>query len=80
MQVGVDTQVALATSSAQADRLAQTAKSLAIKATGDAKAAADVPHQFSKLLASMLVKEMRQALPEGFFGIDSTISMWRIFL
>ncbi len=68
MQVGADTQISQAGSSAQADRLVQTATSLAAKAKTGAKGAADAPHQFSKLLATMLVKEMRQALPDGFFG------------
>ena len=68
MQVGVDTQVSLAATSAQAERLAKTASDLAARAASGSKPAADVPRQFSKLLASMLVKEMRQALPEGFFG------------
>ena len=68
MQIGVDTQIAQATSAVQADRLAQTAASLSAKSRGDEKSQAEVPRQFSKLLATMLVKEMRQALPEGFFG------------
>ena len=68
MQVGADTQISQAGSSAQADRLVQTATSLAAKAKLNAKGSDDVPHQFSKLLATMLVKEMRQALPDGFFG------------
>lgn len=68
MQVGADTQIAQTASSAQADRLVQAATSLAAKAKGSVKGAADAPHQFSKLLATMLVKEMRQALPDGFFG------------
>ena len=68
MQVGADLGVSQAARSAQADQFARTAALLASKAKGDAKSAAEVPHQFSKLLATMLVKEMRQALPEGFFG------------
>ena len=68
MQVGANTQIAQTASSAQADRLVQTATSIAAKAKQDVKGAADAPHQFSKLLATMLVKEMRQALPDGFFG------------
>lgn len=68
MNVGGDIQIAQTASSAQADQLAKTAASLAAKAKGDQKSAAEVPRQFSKLLATMLVKEMRQALPEGFFG------------
>jgi len=68
MQAGVDNQVSQAASSAQADQLAKTAASLVQASKQGGKAAADVPHQFSKLLATMLVKEMRQALPEGFFG------------
>jgi len=68
MQIGVDTQIAQTAASAQTDQLAKTAASLASKAQGDAKSAAEVPKQFSKLLATMLVKEMRRALPEGFFG------------
>ncbi len=68
MQVGADTQIAQTSASAQADRLVQTATSLAAKAKLNAKGSDDVPHQFSKLLATMLVKEMRQALPDGFFG------------
>lgn len=69
MQVGVDTQIAQSATSAQADSLAKSAAKLATQAQGkDKTAAAGVPRQFSKLLATMLVKEMRQALPEGFFG------------
>lgn len=64
----LDIQAAASVAGAQIDRLAQGAKSLAAKSKGDAKSAAEVPEQFSKLLATMLVKEMRQALPEGFFG------------
>jgi Rod binding domain-containing protein len=64
----LDIQAAASVAGAQIDRLAQGAKSLAAKSKGDAKSSAEVPGQFSKLLATMLVKEMRQALPEGFFG------------
>lgn len=64
----IDTQSAATAAGAQADQLAKTASSLAVQAKGDAKSAAKVPEQFSKLLATMLVKEMRQALPDGFFG------------
>ncbi|HTF90715.1 MAG TPA: rod-binding protein [Planctomycetota bacterium] len=67
MQIGGDIQIAQTASSAQTDQLAKTAASLAAKSK-DAKSQAEVPHQFSKLMATMLVKEMRQALPEGFFG------------
>ena len=68
MQVGVDHQIAQAATSAQADQLAKTAAALVRDANQGGKAAAEVPQQFSKLLATMLVKEMRQALPQGFFG------------
>lgn len=68
MQVGADNQVSQAASTAQVDQLAKSVAALASKAKGDAKSQAAVPKQFSKLLATMLVKEMRQALPEGFFG------------
>jgi len=64
----LDIQAAASVAGAQIDRLAQGAQSLAARSKGDAKSAAEVPAQFSKLLATMLVKEMRQALPEGFFG------------
>lgn len=52
----------------QADRTAQGVARLAEQAREGGAKAKDVPEQFSKLLATMLVKEMRQALPEGFFG------------
>ena len=68
MSSELDIQAAASVAGAQIDRLAQGAKSLAAKSKGDAQSAAEVPEQFSKLLATMLVKEMRQALPEGFFG------------
>lgn len=64
----LDIQAAASVAGAQIDRLAQGARSLAAKSQANAKSAAEVPEQFSKLLATMLVKEMRQALPEGFFG------------
>jgi Rod binding domain-containing protein len=68
MQVGVDQQLAQTAATAQADQLAKSAAALATKAKGGKADAAGVPRQFSKLLATMLVKEMRRALPEGFFG------------
>lgn len=52
----------------QADRTAQDVAGLAERAREGGAKAKEVPQQFSKLLATMLVKEMRQALPEGFFG------------
>lgn len=67
MQVGVDTQIAQTATAAQAEQLGKQAAVLAASSKDDPKAA-QVPHQFSKLLATMLVKEMRRALPEGFFG------------
>lgn len=57
-----------AVAGAQADRLAAGVTALAAGAKGSPEESAKVPGQFSKLLATMLVKEMRQALPEGFFG------------
>ena len=71
MQVGGDIQVSQAASTAQVDQLAKSAAGLIGKSKGDAKSQAEVPKQFSKLLATMLVKEMRKALPEGFFGDDA---------
>jgi len=79
MQVGTDSRIAATVASAQADRLSQAVQGLAREAraseadagkapAGNEAPARDVPHEFSKLLATMLVKEMRQALPEGFFG------------
>ena len=68
MQIDAGNQLGLTGAQAQTDQLSQAALSLAKKAKGDDKAAADVPRQFSKLMATMLVKEMRQALPQGFFG------------
>ncbi|HUR26639.1 MAG TPA: rod-binding protein [Planctomycetota bacterium] len=67
MQVGIDTQIAQTAATAQAAELGKKAAALAASSKGDPKAA-EVPQQFSKLLATMLVKEMRRALPEGFFG------------
>jgi Rod binding domain-containing protein len=58
--LGMNTQMAAASLTAQQ---AQTLQ--APKATGDNQAAAE---QFEELLATMLVKEMRKSLPEGFFG------------
>jgi Rod binding domain-containing protein len=68
VQIGNDIQASAAAASGQAERLGQLAERLAKQAGGDAETAAAVPRQFSKLLATMLVKEMRRALPEGFFG------------
>jgi Rod binding domain-containing protein len=68
MSQTMDIQSASSVAGAQVDRLALSANSLAEQAKRDPKQAALVPKQFSKLLATMLVKEMRQALPEGFFG------------
>jgi Rod binding domain-containing protein len=79
MQVGTDSRIAATVASAQADRLSQAVQGLAREArtseaeqaervAGGGPPARDVPREFSKLLATMLVKEMRQALPEGFFG------------
>jgi Rod binding domain-containing protein len=68
MQVGVDSQISATAASAQADRLTQAVEGLARDAQAGGAEARNVPHEFSKLLATMLVKEMRQALPQGFFG------------
>ena len=68
MAQNLDIQASASIAGAQADRLAASVTSLAARAKSDPKAAQSVPGQFSKLLATMLVKEMRQALPEGFFG------------
>ena len=66
MQTGLDTGLAGTIASAQTDKLSRSVEDLARKARGgDAER---VPQAFSKLLATMLVREMRQALPEGFFG------------
>lgn len=66
MQTGLDTGLAGTIASAQTDKLSRSVEDLARKARGgDAER---VPQEFSKLLATMLVREMRQALPEGFFG------------
>jgi Rod binding domain-containing protein len=68
MQLGIDTKLAHTVAAAQAEKLGKAAQSLAADARAEAGEARDVPREFSRLLATMLVKEMRQALPEGFFG------------
>ena len=68
MQIGGEHQFAQTAATAAGDQLANSAAALAAKAKAGDASAAGVPRQFSKLLATMLVKEMRRALPEGFFG------------
>jgi Rod binding domain-containing protein len=68
MQAGFDSKLATTLASSQAARLNLTAEGLAKDAKAGGPEAKNVPNEFSKLLATMLVKEMRQALPEGFFG------------
>jgi Rod binding domain-containing protein len=67
MQVGVDVQIAQTAMTAQAEQIGKKAAALAARSK-DGPKAAEVPQQFSKLLATLLCKEMRRALPEGFFG------------